>query len=148
MAISWGAIAMVFGAAPARRNVAPPVANVVCEENQPVATDGAAPLPTVVEPLATDDADDFPEITQAEAVAIYFADCMYEAAGGWLTFRNVARGYATGARRYGWPPVSDKRLSQLLRDNHGCTTRATHKRDANGRRLSIVIFPECEAPPP
>ena len=146
MALSWGAIAMMFGAVPARRNVVTPVANVVCEEKQDVATDGKTPAPTVKKPIATDDADDFQEITPAEAVAIYFADCMYEAAGGWLTFRNVARGYANVAKRHGWPPVSDKRLSQLLRDNHGCATRATQKRDANGRRLSIVIFPECEAP--
>ena len=41
------------------------------------------------------------------------------------------------------PPLADKALSQKLRA-HGCEPRATHKRDKDGRRLSVILFPVLE----
>lgn len=112
---------------------------------QSVATDGKKHRAPLAKPFKGGATDDPPEISQDEAVALHLADFGEDAAGGWMTFRNFAKGYAVDARRNGWPEISDKKLSQIIRDNHGCITRTTNKRDKQGRRLSIVIFPEVAA---
>lgn len=111
--------------------------------NQSVATDGKRKKPPVAK-LANDDP---PEISADEAVALFFGDVVAYWEGDAPQFRRVAYTYSKMAKRSGWPDLSDKKLSKLLSENHGCVSRTTNKRDADGRRLSVVIFPSIEGPP-
>lgn len=116
--------------------------------NQHVATDGkrsATDLATDREGLATDgDEMEAPMISASEAVSLFFIEMIDLASGGDLKFRRVADNYRDRANKHGWPEVSDRKLSQLLSDEHGCVVRSTNKRDADGKRLSIVIFPRLD----
>lgn len=124
-------------------------------KNQHVATDGkrsATDLATDGEGLATDgkafsiggDEIEAPMISANEAVSLFFIEMIDLASGGDLKFRRVADNYRDRANKHGWPEVSDRKLSQLLSGEHGCIVRSTNKRDADGKRLSIVIFPKLD----
>lgn len=104
---------------------------------------GVPPMVDVSAMGGDGDDDDHPIISADEAVALFFGDVMAWWAGDAPQFRHVAASYNSEAIKHGWPPLADKALSQKLR-KHGCQSRATHKRDAAGRRLSVVLFPATE----
>lgn len=114
---------------------------------QMLANDGRAKeasLAKIANGCATDEP---PKISPDEAVSLFFGEVMAYWQGDAPQFRRVAFTYSKIAKRDGWPELSDKKLSKLLSENHGCTSRTVNKRDAQGRRLSVVIFPSAEVAP-
>lgn len=139
MAISWPTIiAMVLFPAirgagkashlqlvpPALPPIAPPMAL------------GTATDPTVTQTVVTPRATVIDRDTAMAEFMAVMIDC---GAGGSLAFRHVARNYARLGATAGWPPMTDKALSQALA-RHGCT-KDLGNRQKDGSRPTIVTFP-------
>lgn len=81
-----------------------------------------------------------PSVSQSDAVAAFMSDMMEHACGEGLAFHRVKHSYLQMASNRGWPPISDKALSQRMVDL-GCSRRKVDMRSKGGGRRSEIVFP-------
>ena len=79
-------------------------------------------------------------VSQSDAVAAFMLDMMEHACGEGLAFHRVKHSYVQMAPNRGWPPISDKALSQRMVDL-GCSRRKVDMRSRGGGRRSEIVFP-------
>lgn len=79
-------------------------------------------------------------VSREKAVQQFLGEMMDMAAGGALRFSRVSHCYRVMSSGMGWPPISDKVLSQMLVDL-GCTRRTVDLRSRGDGRPTFLEFP-------
>lgn len=113
------------------RSVAPPQ----ILDLEVISIGGGEAAPSVADALPS-----VPTVSREKAVQQFLGQMMEAAAGGALRFSRVAHSYRVLAGGMGWPPISDKVLSQMLVDL-GCTRRTVDLRSRGDGRPTFLEFP-------